>query len=334
MSTPNIEVPLEQDPTVEIPAIVAPVPVVEQKRYTYQPKDKQGRPIGGVQVIVYTTEDELRDKLVNQNVELVQKLREVTRENRLGTPKEDIPADAERFTNVIEFSPKPLSAQERFDISQQLNDPERFAEARDRLLESAVGVPPAQLTKFLNDQQIFSLQSRARENYRDFVNSESGKLYFECPDNRETVTDWMFKNNLAPTVSNFVLASSKLREAGLLLDAPVVQQDAVVLPPPVVVPPAVTEPNPQVPLVPESRITPPEQVQEKRHSHVPSGLNERVSSASGASPVVGSSLTLADIDKMSADAYKAKSKDPAFRQLVDKLEKEAVERRRAKNNQV
>jgi hypothetical protein len=39
-------------------------------------------------------------------------------------------------------------------------------------------------------------------------------------------------------------------------------------------------------------------------------------------------VTLADIDKMSADEYKKAAKNPAFVALVNRLETEAITRRR------
>lgn len=97
---------------------------------------------------------------------------------------------------------------------------------------------------------------------------------------------------------------------------------------PPVVPVKSVVPNAQEPVVEPARISVPEPVQTKRHSQVPSGLNDRVSSATGATPVTDNSLTLADIDKMSADQYKKASKNPAFTTLVNRLEKEKAERRR------
>jgi hypothetical protein len=41
-------------------------------------------------------------------------------------------------------------------------------------------------------------------------------------------------------------------------------------------------------------------------------------------------MTLADIDKMPADEYKTRSKDPKFLQLVNQLEEDAMKRRRAR----
>jgi hypothetical protein len=55
-----------------------------------------------------------------------------------------------------------------------------------------------------------------------------------------------------------------------------------------------------------------------------------VSSASGVPPAsaTDSSLTLADIDKMSADQYKKAARNPEFLKTVNRLEKEAAERHR------
>jgi hypothetical protein len=319
------------------PAPVAPAPVAEAPElvYEYQPMDEHNRPLGGKQVIKYRTPDELAKKLTEQNVLLVRKLRQVTRENRLGTSKENIPSEAARFEDVVEYKEKPLTADERFQLTQDLNDPEKFASARDRLLESAVGVSPAVLRDRLNDQQMTILQLRAKENFITFTQQHefaTGDLATDT-ENTQTLTDWMFKNKLAPTVDNYELACSHLRSAGLLSEAPVVQQVPVPQPQ-AVVPVESVAPKTQEPVVPESRIAPAEPVQPKRHSPVPSGLNDRVSSASGVSPVTANSVTLADIDKMSADEYKKAAKNPAFKELVNRLENEAIAKRRQRAGQV
>ena len=71
--------------TPSTPEVIVEVPVVEERTHIYQPTDEQGRPIGGKQVIKYTTQDELVNKLQEQNVLIfLRKLREETRKNRLG----------------------------------------------------------------------------------------------------------------------------------------------------------------------------------------------------------------------------------------------------------
>lgn len=316
-----------------------------EQRFEYQPTDEYGRPIGGKQVIVYKTPEELAQKMAKNHEMAIRQVRKLTREQRLGIkPEEVIPDDAERFDGVVEFKPRELSAAERFEISQQLNDPEKFQDARDRLLESAVGVNPAKLTQTLNEQQMYILQSRARDNYVDFVNS--GVEYFDHPENRKTMTDWMFKNRLAPTVKNFNYAYSQLKQDGLLVSASAVQQStpAVAAPAPAPAAPVVpatpaVDPvaNPQPPAADTSRIASEPQPQAKRQSHVPSGLNDRTSSSSGSANTPtndGLSMTLAEIDKLTSEQYRKLMLNPTFRKHVEALDAEAAKRRQEKSRQL
>jgi hypothetical protein len=319
-------------PVIEVPVPIAPiVPVVPEAELTfeYQPLDEFNRPMGGKQVLKYRTQEELNQKLVDQNTSILRQLRKVSREARLNAPTAGLPTEAERFTGVVEFKEKILTADERFQLTQDLNDPEKFASARDRLLESAVGVSPAQLRQQLNEQQMTILQLRAKENFLSFAKDENFLTGDNATDreNATTLTDWMFKNQLAPTVDNYSLASSKLRSAGLLNEAPVQQ-----VPGPSIVPVESVVPQAQEPVVPESRIAPVVPVQ-TRHSQVPSGLNDRVSSASGLSTTTtANSLTLADIDAMSADQYKKAARNPDFLKAVNRLQKETDDRRRQRAN--
>src|ERR1700744_3831822 len=92
-------------------AEVVPVPEVqvEEKRYSYQPTDGDGRPIGGLQVIKYKTPEELAEKLAEQNSLLLRKLREETRKTRLGIVENDpIPEDAPRIEKLVEFKKRVL----------------------------------------------------------------------------------------------------------------------------------------------------------------------------------------------------------------------------------
>ena len=118
MSEPNIVAPVTTEP-VEQP-VVAELP---ELRYEYQPTDEHGRPLGGMQVIKYKTPDELATKLAGQNTELLRKLREVTRKQKLGiTDDVQLPDDAE-IQEFVTPQPKTLSAEELFNLSQDLQDP-------------------------------------------------------------------------------------------------------------------------------------------------------------------------------------------------------------------
>lgn len=326
-SAPATEVPVaevpevpEDDPTMA-PAPVAvvpePPPAPVEKRFEYQSVDEQNRPIGGKQVIVYTDEEDLKRKYAAKEQNLVRQLREVTRKQRLGIVDgvAPIPQDAE-FSNIPEFAPRELSAEERFQLSQDINDPAKSVDAVNTLIEASVGMSSQKLRDTLGATQLLTLQLTAKANYDIFERSAAD--FYPCADNKQVLTDWMFKNGLAPTVKNFKLAQSTLSEAGLLVDSPIVRE----VPPaaPVVAPS--TEPNSQVPAVPESRIVPVEQPQTKRQVPVSSGLSESNSSSSS-SPATPSviSATLADIENMSAEKYKKWLKDPANKDIIAEMNK-------------
>jgi hypothetical protein len=315
------------------PVVAAPVAELPDQRYEYQPMDADGRPLGGKQVIIYKTPDELTTKLVKQNELILRQLRKVSREKALGV-EEAVPDTAERFQNVPEFKSRDLTPDERFTIARELVNPETTASATDKLIESVFGQKPSVVANTLNEVQRSLIQNRAVENYIDFVNSGSG--YVDSPENREIVTRWMGKRNLAPTVANFKLAQDTLSGAGLLKEAPDVQQVSLVptAAPAAVVPVELEVPNPQaLPATTPGLGTQP-QAQAKRQSHVPSGLNESISSASSGvtTPGVGgSSITLRDIDRMTSEQYRAALRDPEFQKTVNRLEAEAAKARAVKS---
>ena len=327
LNTQAAPAPVVAPITEEVAPITPEVaPIAPESRYEYQPTDEQGRPLGGKQVIKYTTQEDFAEKFAAQNTLLIRQLRKVNREHRLGiAPEEAVPDAAQKFTgDFLELKPKALNVDERFQLTQDLNDPEKFTAARDKLVESALGIPLADLAKAFNEQKMATLQVMAKQNF-DIFAANTPEFLSTDAENRQNLTDWMFKKGLAPTVENFQAAYSSLKSVGLLNEAPIVRSEPV----PVVEP----APKAQEPVVPESRIAPVEQPQPKRHSQIPSGLNDRVSSAAGPAPV-DASLTLADIDQMTPDDYKAKIKDPRFAKLVNDLEQAALLKRRQRLGQV
>jgi len=320
--------------------VVAPVaPELPEQRYEYQPLDEQGRPLGGKQVIIYRTGQELADKLRDQNVQLVRKMRELNRKIRLGVNEELRPPDvAERVENFVELKPQVLSADEIFNLTQDLNDPAKFQEARDRLLESAIGVSPSKLATMLNKSQMDMLKMAAKQNYDTFLKESPEYASTETFENRKTLTDWVVKYGLAPTFDNFKLAYTSLKDAGLLLSAPVQRQEPVT-PAPTETPasvPQVTnneEPKPQVPAQETARISEPIEPQVQRSAKVPSGLNSSRTSPSGTDILPQEkalTMTLKELDALSADEYKARFRDPKFRELVDQLEAIRAQKARQK----
>lgn len=308
-------------PAVVAEPVVPPAPVViPELRYEYQPTDAEGRALGGKQVIKYRTTDELAEKLRDQNIELVRKLREVTRKQRLGIVEDDdVPADADRLPS-FEFRKKVLTPEDRYSISQDLNDPSKFDEASGRLFEAQTGATPTEFITAMNEQQLKTNMLLARQNASIFF--EQHPEFSVCEPNVSVLCDWMTKKGLQPTVKNFEIAQVKLTEAGLLLSTPpreVIPTPAVVIPVPEVVPP-------QAPAVPVTRISDEEQ-NATRQARIPSGLNSRVASNSGLAPETGK-LTLAQVDRMSGDEYKKRIlSDPSFSTQVNDLYAAAAAKR-------
>jgi hypothetical protein len=304
---------------------VAPAAIVEvpELRYEYQPTDEHGRKLGGKQVIKYRTSEELAEKLTAQNVELVRKLREVTRKQKLGiTDDTPLPDGTEQF-DIVELKEKNLSTEEVFQLTQDMNDPAKFTEARDRLLESAIGMSPAALREHLNKQQMMVLQNTVLTNYQTF--EKQCPEFWPCPENKQVLTDWMESKGVTPTVANFKYALSKVREAGLLLDPPTVREEtpvpAAVAPVAPVVAPVSTEPvKAVVPATDATRISETTSPQQQRQPlRLPSGLNESIAPSNSGTSSARISLTLADFDAMPADEMKKKLRDPHFAAMVNEL---------------
>ena len=315
---PDTTIPEPPDPTAvpapEPVAIVPPAPI--EKRVEYQSTDELGRPLGGKQVIVYTDEEDLKVKWAAKEEQLVRKLREVTRQNRLNISEDAsvLPADLDRLPATLKFNKRDLTPEERFSISQDLNNPEKFPEASARLIEATLGAKPEDITESITNTQLNVQQLMARSNAQTWM--EQHPEFYNCEENLSTVVDYMVKNGLQPTVKSFEFAQSKMTEAGLLLSSPIVREALPVRAEVVQPPPA--------PVVEPTRISEVQQPQQPNvtPARTPSGLNNRVSSSSGTSTPTGTAaLTLKDVDNMSSEAYKKKLlSDPTFITRVNELE--------------
>lgn len=311
------------EPVIPAAEPVAVVPALEpEKVYEFQPTDEVGRSLGGKQVIKYRTSEELAQKLTEQNVLLVRKLRETTRKNRLGIQEvEDIPVDAPRFDMPVDFTPRHLSPDERVKLSRDLLDPERFEEASNTLFEATMGAKPETIRQTLTNVQVSNLRLLAKAESDAFI--QSNPEYFRCQENFETITNWMLKNQLSPIRQNFQLAYNTLRAAGLLLDAPIVREDV-----PIKV--EQTPANSQPVEAELSRITmeTPSQEQRPVTPKVPTGLTRNQTSDVGNIQTRKDTYTLVEINAMPSDVYKRKlMTEKGFGDLVERLEKEAQEKR-------
>jgi hypothetical protein len=321
---PNEEIPPVQPPVPEVPPTPPTPSAVAEQRYEWQPTDANGKPLGGKQVIIYKTQEELIQKFQEQNTLILRQMRKLSNDVKLGlTPDVDVPATAKRLPkNFDGFKPKTLTADERFQLTQDLNDPEKFEDAKIRLAEATFGATPETISEVLSHSQQLLLEQQVVRSFDEFIENV-GDSFYNSPENRATLTDWMCQRQLAPTTANFEIALA--RTAALQIPAPAVQRAQVTVE---------QEPKPQVPAVAVSGITDaPPQVQNARRQ-IPSGLNDRVSSNNGVETVSERKLTLAMVDNMTADEYKKRvQSDPTFLTTVDQLQKEADLRRAARQRQ-
>lgn len=284
---------------------VVETPVAEQI-YEYQATDEQGRPLGGKQVIKYKTQQELIDKLAANHTEAIRLNRKLKQDQVLGTAKPDFALDDANLERdeFIEFKPRDLTAEERFQIAQDPSSPE----ARKLLFESEFGAPPETIRNTINKTRKDSFTVRAQEEAKAFL--EATPEFFACQENSDVLMSLIIKNSLAPTKTNFRNVYQKAKAAGLLLEPPTVTSDV----------PANTQPEDE----PSSRITAPETSATKRQA-TSSGLNRSNSSSSGDGKVnsVGKpkAYSLAEQKRMSAEEFKQKV-------YLPQLAYEAAQRRR------
>lgn len=300
----EVETPVETSVETPVPAEIV---------YEYQPTDDNGRPLGAKQVFKGATWEEIATKIADANKNVIKLNRELNKKYRLGelAPEDALPDNAERLDReAVEFRPRQLTDEERYQISKDLLDPEKFDEATDRMLEAKIGASPKRITEVLTHAQEDIAAMRAEKEAKLFV--QANPDYYVCPENFKTMVNWMIKNQLAPTRDNFQLAFDRLKAIGLLLEAPIVREDKPENTP--VVTPANSQQEPE----PVSRITNVEpQTQTKRTPRVASGLTRDNASDVG-TPSKSVKLSVADIERMSAEEYKKRLlTEPGFKQAVD-----------------
>jgi hypothetical protein len=275
-----------KEPVVEQPVEVVATPEPPKEFiFRYQPKDENGSPLGGEQVIKATNPEEALQKMAEQNSELVKLNRRLNRDIRIGNiTKDDLPESAQRFDpNKYDLSPVPMTADELVEVSRDIQDPENFGKAAARIVKSQIGDPEALRARLIRLEED-NARLKVKEEAESFVRSEPD--YYPCNDNLAAIGNWMLKNNLDPVKENFKLAYDTL--ADVLVKRPI--ETRVPEPAPVVEPVVQPTPAPRP---------------------VSSGLTRAQASDAGTPQKAG--YTTAEIDKMSADEYKAKILMPEFK---------------------
>jgi hypothetical protein len=324
----------------------------EKKRYEYQPKDDEGRNLGRPQVILYDTQEELIDKLTEQNKSVIKEMRNLKKNNRLGIlEKETIPDTAPRFAPPVEFKPTELSVDDRITLARDLTDPLKMEAAFDRLTAAKFGAPVEKIREAITSTQKTLTDSQVRQEVAYFLNNTPE--YYACKENFDTIYNWMVRYELEPSREHFAMAFARLSEAGILLQAGGVAQEQPAIQPVIVqegpdtiviAPPAPVEEPVVVPPAPAA-----EEEEQPAYQRINTGLSGTGTTSGGGphmSQPAGSEITytipaaydedgkgnrimkrqqrtvsgLKALDAMDPEEYRARfNGEPGFKEKVNKL---------------
>jgi|ERR1700689_765721 len=286
-----------------------PVVAPKEFRYEYQPTEN-GVALGGKQVIIYDgTPEDLGAKMAAQNEELIKLNRRLKKDLRLSSSTVDqIPDTISRFDeSKYDLKPEPLTAEERIQLANDINDPEKFDAVSKRIVRATIGDPDALRARMARTEQRLDRATVAEEALA-FKNATPD--YYPCPENLQTLAAWMQKNNLDPVKENFTYAYETLKEY-------MVPKPPVAAP---VVPVQITEPQP-VAVQPVAR-------------PVSSGLTRSNGSDSGLVNLPGSDIVYGQwkgyeaIEKMPGDEYRKRLlHEPGFKDKVQQLDNARQQKR-------
>lgn len=190
----------------------------EKKRHVYQPVDENGVNLGRPQVILYDTQEELIDKLTEQNKLVIKEMRNLKKNSRLGLlENEEIPETASRYKQPVEFHPTELTVDERIILARDLSDPLKMEAAFAKLTEAKFGAPAEKIRESITQMQQGMTDAQVRQEVAFFLANTPD--YYACKENFDTIYNWMIRYKLEPTRENFALAFFRLTEAGILLQA-------------------------------------------------------------------------------------------------------------------
>lgn len=292
--------------------IVAQEPVAQPEApkeflFKYQPRDEAGNALGGEQVVKYDgTPEDLGNKMADNNSRLVALNRKLNKQVRLSSSfKEELPDTAKRFdASKYDLKPEPLTAEERIQLAQDIQDPEKFDSASQRLVRATIGDPDALRTRLARIEQQID-RTNVHEEAKAFLRERPD--YFPTNDNLQTLAAWIEKNSLDPICENFVLAYDTLKDYLEQRPAP----KPAVQP---VAPVAEVQPTPVRP--------------------VSSGLTRSVASDSGPVKNIGDEIVWNNfkgyeaIERMPGDEYKKRLlREPGFKEKVAALDNARQQKR-------
>lgn len=119
---------------------------------------------------------------------------------------------------ALEFKPRSLSANERFQIAGDLQDPDKVDAAINTVIEASIGGNLKEITSRLQEDDEKERIAAAVKAAQDFNQSEPD--WFPIEENKVTLMGYMEQHGMAHTLNNFQIAFARLNGSGLLTRRP------------------------------------------------------------------------------------------------------------------
>lgn len=270
--------------------VVTPVELEGRKyRKEYQLTDEDGKDIGPPQVFEADSPTELADKLATAHINSSRKIAQLKKQIK---PDEDSPS--------YEFKPRALTADEKWKIKTQLEDPTTIDEALDTILEARYGAPVSKVVEVLQGASQTAKRNKEEAESRAFLTAHA-KDYHACPENETAILEAMKSRNLAWTKRNLEIVFEDVQDK--LVPKPSTQST---VPDPAEPDEAITSESP----VPVERV----------RGATSTGLMSRHSTASTVPAKKADELFAEEVRKMPQAEYKRRiTTDIKFRDRVNKL---------------
>lgn len=336
--TPEAVVEVAPVITPAEPVVVAPVDEEEVSSDTRIKKVKGGweatvdlKDGSGKQVYKAKTKDELIVKLLDAQTHATKKIQNQEQERRLLIASE--PADVDEPS--VRFKPRVLTADEQWQIANDLGDPAKAVKALDKYIETRLGGSIDQVIEKITSHDEDLEYRRARNEAMAFIR-ETPEFY-NTPDNSAKLATYVEEKGWASTKRNlnkaFVILSNEneLEQRPLeqvltpeaepvstepvreTVELPVSKADGSPVPAAPVAKPGSSEPAKPTGLSEGTRMRP---------GSNSTGMSPRQSSVrtGGAAPAVPVGLTAEEYHRIPTATIKHKYKsDAAFKAQVDKL---------------
>ena len=188
-------------------------------RKEIQPTNDKGEPIGSPHVYEADTMEELLEKVAAGVANGTKKIHELSRQVKLGTPaKLETP---EGLKDAVEYTPpvkRQLTADEQFELTQQLKDPTTVGKAIRKVLEAELGRTPEQLAQELEQARQDAQATREYYEAKSFLDAHPE--YLPTTENGLVLRDWLVARKKAVTAQNLEIAFKACLDDGLLTVKP------------------------------------------------------------------------------------------------------------------